>query len=563
MIEEKILIVEDDEDLPELWKEELEEAGDQCTKVIVAASYSEAVEYAAAGDIAYCLLDLGLPEHRGEDPVEIRDPDVCKWGFAALREISAQNPHVDVAIVSRFADQRAVTKVQSRLLREGLPIRRILNKNLHAEDESLAADWYLAKIKADTHGLDDLADTFQRLGLRVVHPLERRLARILWQKAEPRRTGPLPIIVLRGETRAGKDRWAAAFAEFLNVRDPNQDRRPVARIDVGHLGGRQSGEAARIDLFGCRNFQNMADAAGVFERATAYRRANRFVHQLQQGAAGGVLARSGDDVDYGASSVAHLVEFGNLPTECQQLLLSVLDSNAGTGATVQPAGGGGLSLPVGCAVVLTTNADIENRVVPSDQLVPGALRSDLYRRLRKEPDGWLEVPSLRVMGSDAVFAHLQHALNAVAERPVKIRPGTKRLLDDLCEEGRLDMEGINTIVTAFVRSGDRMLMTEHVRPAMELESTVLKPHPPANRPPEGFRETIRKKFSGRRREGLLGLLNHMEDPNVAAPELKWTYSEAGQINKRLKEMGIPLAVRKEQGGSYYLERVHTRESTGS
>ena len=117
-----------------------------------------------------------------------------------------------IAIVSRFANNQAVARVKSKLVQEGLPLKRVLDKNLHANVDGLSPLWYLEKIQQDVCGLQPLASVLQRAGLRVVHPLERRLARMLWRKAGASPEWPRPVVVLRGPTRSGKDRWADAFS---------------------------------------------------------------------------------------------------------------------------------------------------------------------------------------------------------------------------------------------------------------------------------------------------------------------------------------------------------------
>lgn len=464
MFKEKILIVEDDEILPGFWEEEILAIGDEATEVLKARSYEEAVKLAASRDISYCLLDLGLPKRAGEKPVEVDDPEVCKWGIETLRALARTNPQIEVSIVSRFANHRSVARIKSSLKNEGLPFTRVLDKNLHARDTSQDPHWYLEKIKQDVHGLNEMAGHLAKIGLRVVHPLERRIARRLWRKAGMAYASPLPVIVLRGDTRSGKDHWAEAFSTFIEAQNPNPRRAPMAKLDLGQIGGASSGEAAKISLFGCRNFQDLDDAAGIFERATAYKRTTKgkssYVHESQNSQQR--LARPTDEVDLEACNVAHLVEFGNLPTECQQLLLTVLDSNPSTGGRIIPAGAGNDWLRVGCPVVLSTNARIEERVERSDSLTSNGLREDLYRRLSREPGGWIHLPSLGELGEKAFFSHLRLALQHACGDSVEISPGTIPMLADFYEQGLFDMEAINLMISSVSQSGDRWLMDEHV-----------------------------------------------------------------------------------------------------
>ena len=206
----------------------------------------------------------------------------------------------------------------------------------------------------------------------------------------------------------------------------------------------------------------MADAEGVFERATAYQRGGQLIHKMHGSKS---LARARDAVFYPESGVAFLRELGNLPDEGQQWLLGVLDSNPEIGGRIQPAGAGGEELGIGCAMVFTTNAAIESRVVRSDACGPGDFREDLFRRLFGEHDSWLEVPSLERMGAIAFFEHLDVALKLAGGRSVSDLPETKAHLDAVAE-GSMDMDTIKRIVSAFKESGDSVLMPGHILPLL-------------------------------------------------------------------------------------------------
>ena len=83
----------------------------------------------------------------------------------------------------------------------------------------------------------------------------------------------------------------------------------------------------------------------------------------------------------------------------------------------------------------------------------------MFLRLIVEQEGWLTVPSLDKMGPRAFWEHLEGALGS----GVQVSPSGKVWLDWLTE-GPVDMETVNGIVNAFSRSGDRVLMAEHIIP---------------------------------------------------------------------------------------------------
>ena len=446
-------------------KQEIEKVGDKATRVFIAGSYSEAKRCIDKRRYYYCVLDLGLPEHRYGNPIGIADPNVCRWGFAVFREIKEQCPDVEVSILSRFIGDPAVTAMEKKLLGEGLRPRAVWNKNRHCEEPGLRSDWYVDKIKRDVGGLDQkLVTLLGKVGVRVVHPLERRLARGLWQRSGAKLEWPRPVVVLRGETRSGKDKWAEGFSAFIDARHPltgGEKRRRGSR-DLGQVSGPAGGESGKVALFGCRNFGGqVADTPGVFEQATAYLREGRQVDTFGGRAR---LAKRDDAVDYDRSGVAFLRELGNLPGECQQLLLGVLDSNPEIGGRIRPAGATGEELRIGCAMVFTTNAAIEERVRESDACRPGEFREDLFRRLRK-PDSWFEVPSLARMGAAAFFKHLEVALGAARREPVELASGTEAYLQEAADGG-VDMDTVNGIVLAFRESSDTVLMPEHIVPVL-------------------------------------------------------------------------------------------------
>ena len=64
--------------------------------------------------------------------------------------------------------------------------------------------------------------------IRAIHPLERRIARRLWKKAGQKYDRwPVPIIVIRGEPRSGKDAWANVFIKFIEGQKNPQNQRII------------------------------------------------------------------------------------------------------------------------------------------------------------------------------------------------------------------------------------------------------------------------------------------------------------------------------------------------
>lgn len=457
MIKETVLLVEDDEQLPLAWKAAILESADSATDVVIARSYEEALVAARTGQIAYAVVDLGLPRRQGGDVVEIEPDDVCSLGFSLLRSLQEWNPSIEITVASRFSDNARVADLKNQLvLQEDSPIRRVFNKNADPD--------YLEKILEDTQGLGELMPYLEKAGVRAIHPLERRLARRLWQKAGVTADAwPMPILVVRGDSRAGKGAWARAFVQFVNARRPSHTRPEPAPLDLGQLTGRGGGDSTAVDLFGARNYQGISDCAGIFERATRYKgRAGQ--RTSQRG-----LASASDVVDYHNSGVACLDELGNLPVDLQPMLLAVLDSNPRSGGRVTPAGGSGRPIAIGCSIVFMTNSELESRVAKSEIAEDGELREDLFRRLRAEPDGWLTVPSLSELGPEVVFEHLDAALRADGLGTVDVSDSARLLLRTAVEQDTdlVTMETIRTVVEQFRRTGGARLTDEHVLPAVQ------------------------------------------------------------------------------------------------
>jgi hypothetical protein len=480
---EKILLVEDDAERMIVWKSEIEEVIDGDTEILTARSLDEVEQKAGSGDIAYCVLDLGLPRVFGEAPVGVDGDENCELGFEALRFICKNNPLVEVSIVSAFSDVDKVASVKSGLAMDGFPIRRVENKDNDPD--------YMDRIKPDVVGLDAIKASLDTVSIRAIHPLERRIARRLWKKANQYSDiWPAPIIVLRGEPRSGKDAWARAFISFIQVQRPNDDRVPEFNYDLGKLSGEYAGDSGKRDLFGSRGYGgNYPDCAGAFEKASAYVRNGRLIHELSD--PGERLARPDDRVDFAASNVVWLNELGNLPRECQKLILGVLDSNPQLGGRVVPTGSQGEPIHIGCSVVFTTNANIEDNVVSSNSDVNiGEIREDLYLRLRGEPDGWVEIPSMGELGYQTFRNHLGEALKAAIGSDVDVSASTERLLSEAFERNlsSLSMQTIKTIVASYSQTRGRRLSDEHVMPALQVRASRGK-HSTSLRKPKTVNNT--------------------------------------------------------------------------
>ena len=172
-----------------------------------------------------------------------------------FRAVKGRCPDVDVSILSRFSGDEAVTRVVMELEKGGLWPRNVWNKNLrnNGPGTESRANWYVKKIKEDVGGLDQrLVESLRGVGVRVVHPLERRLARALWRRSGAALEWPRPVVVLRGETRSGKDMWARAFSAFIDARHPltGGAKRREGSLDLGQVSGRSGGESGKIALFG-------------------------------------------------------------------------------------------------------------------------------------------------------------------------------------------------------------------------------------------------------------------------------------------------------------------------
>lgn len=450
MIKDHILLVEDDEVILHTTAEWLREVVDGHTVVHTGRSYAEAMKHVSQRNLTYCIVDLGLPAETYGRAVEVGPGEACELGFRLIDDILRLNPFAEVVIASRFSDHQAVQQVKNRVvLQPGARVRRVLNKTL---DEN-----YLDRIEEDIKGLDgQIGEILKRLGVRAVHPLERRIVRRLWALAKRPVTGwPTPRVVIRGESRSGKDTWADVFSEFVDVLRPHPDRPDTQRVDIGTLP--VDGEGARVALFGMRKFDRQ-QAAGIFEKATFYRRQNR-----QHFRPGHDLATPRDRPVYEAGAVAILREIGNLRIELQPLLLSALDTSPLHGGIIQTAGEP-ISIRVGCSFVFTTNAAIEERVVSSERAGPGEFREDLYRRLRAEPSEWLYVPSIHDLGMDGLLAHLRARLRMSGGEEPEIAPSAIALLQTALDRKlpELTMEAVDGIANNYRPGDDLRIVDDHI-----------------------------------------------------------------------------------------------------
>jgi DNA-binding NtrC family response regulator len=428
-MKETILIVEDDPSTSKLIRQSIQTVGDDATNILEAASSDEAIKHAKSGRIFYCALDLGLPQTKGGKIVELDEK--CRLGFAVLRELLSKNRHVEVRVLSRHTD---ISQIRDLLKREFSDDARILSP----QDKNKDGD-YLEKVAHDVMGLADMRPALDAQQIRALHPLERRLARRLWKIANIQWTWPTPRIVFRGESQMGKDWWAKGLVEFRARRHQCANRVQFREYDLGKI--RDAGDSPIVTLFGAANYQGIRGShKGLFEKAT---------HHDANG-----------QPDFHRSNFAILSELGNLPADCQPLLLEVLRTGR-----VTKAGAGNSDIPVGCGFIFTTNARLEKRIAASDSAVGGQLRRDLFERLSVTPDNWLFVPSFADMGCDAFFEHLRSALEAQVGNRYEIAPIAQAVIEDAFEKTPQDFtqRSIETIVQSFFGSGSSRLDADHVR----------------------------------------------------------------------------------------------------
>jgi len=466
-MKETILIVEDEDSTRKLLEKTAKSVGDSATDIRLARSFAEAIQQARKGDISYCALDLGLPMAAGAAPLEVSQD--CQLGFEVLEELLEHNPFVEVRVLSRFTDHHRICKLLSKRLGDDPRILGALDKN---NDRNFASQF-----GEEVMGLNDLQSTLKELNIRVVHPLERRLARKLWKFAGIPWERTTPRCVLRGESQMGKDQWAKALVKFRNVRQPCASRVEFQSCDLGQI--RDAGDGPLIRLFGAENYQNIKGShPGLFEEATGYD-----------------TSRS---PDFNRSNFVILSELGNLPAKCQPLLLEVLREGK-----VTRAGPSNKSRRVGCGFIFTTNANLEERVVRSDQAGEGDLREDFFNRLNLTPENWVYVPSFKEMGLEAFFDHLHLALEAELEAKFEIAPMANAVIEDAFQNGDQDFThaSIKSIVDSFLASGSDRLHADHLKPGIRrtrrsptVPSTAPVPgsEPEPNARTESLREQIKE-----------------------------------------------------------------------
>lgn len=464
MIQERVLIVEDRRELAIEFRDAICCVADESTTVEIAHTFHDGVSAAKKRDLAYCVLDLNVPERLGVDP---KTDDDVELGFRLLEHICRTNPFAEIVIASRWADEKKVSVLRNRLWMQGYPVRDVFNKN----EES---DVLIQTLESDLRGLAQLKDHFAGRGVGVFHPLERRLVRRLWEKAAiPTTRWPTPLCMLRGNAGAGKSRWAVEYCELVSFVRRNPARRSYIELDCGQLSSSESSVDPQITLFGARNFQNVRDCAGVFERATSYND-------------NASLASGKSAVNFADSGTVILQEFANLPFDCQRLLLTVLDRNEHTGGRMTPAGGGQESIPIGCSVLLTTNTDLESRIVDSAHAEPGDLNEALFQRLAYGKDSWMHVPSMAEMGFDTFVAHLQWQISRLGYSDVEIAPNALHLLDEVFAQygDSMNVRAAESIGRAFAhdQSNPTRLRHGHVTAGLaylrlQSRSTITKPQP--------------------------------------------------------------------------------------
>ena len=464
---EKILIVEDDPIVIRNLSARIAALQDDVLEVLVAKNVEDAKKEALAGDLTYALVDLQLPEKEGH---EAGEPD-NERGFEVLSTIHKHNPFALAFVMTRFEADKGIA---GRLAREcGRDfVRAIFNKN---DDRD-----YIDRICNELGGIRELEPAFKATGLRVIHPLERRLARRLREVASRYQSSwPTPCVLLLGPPGSGKDQWARALIEIRNVLSPAPSRvNALDPIDCGVISTLGAGDSAKIELFGSHNYQRTPATAGPFENSTVY--------------------ASNGGVDYQRSNFVVLTEFGNLPHECQRLLLQTMDSNPHNGGRITRAGAGRMVRHIGCGFILTTNAPLKSRIAESADAEAGELRADLARRIQF----WISVPSFQEMGSEAFIAHLKSAIDEECEKNWSWAATAKATLklEFQRRPAVFNQDSIRRIRDAFVHTGESRLRWDHLVAGIDESQARSEQVPPStietgeSQPVEKIREDVAKLF---------------------------------------------------------------------
>lgn len=258
---------------------------------------------------------------------------------------------------------------------------------------------------------------------------------------------------------------------------------PATRVDsqsydLGQI--RSAGDSPIVTLFGATNYQGIRGShPGLFERATGY------------GANG--------QPDFNRSNFAILSELGNLPADCQPLLLELLREGC-----VTRAGAGNQRVGIGCGFIFTTNAHLEERVVHSDTAGEGGFRADLFKRLNLTEE-WIFVPNFKQMGCEAFLSHLRLALEAEFGNNYEIAPIAEDLINDAFNDADQEFThaSIQAITHSFVSSGSNRLTGDHLKSVIRRSRVAGVASAPKGRSAEGvsnevFREEIKN---------ALGLIN--------------------------------------------------------
>jgi len=459
----KVLVVED-EDIGDTLVKVLQHKSRGVMEILRARSTEQAIALGEKGDIAYCTVDLQLPEREGR---QVTGESDNRWGFDVIRALSRTNKDIVFSIVSNYAEREVAPELE-KLRGEGATIRHVIDKGLDSD-----ALKYLYDEIGHPEGL---TEALKSAGTRVVHLKEYRLARRLWRKAAPVQDGwtNVPKLTLLGPSQMGKDHWARTFARFRWLQLGNDARvESFVEDDLGTIGGSDSGLSPHVRLFGARllNFAG-GNSAGILARATAYKDRNPLWP-----AEGDWLPNGCDQPDFKLSRTVILEEIGNLPTDLQPLLLGVTHKGGGR---ISPQGVAHGPVQIGCPIVFTTNAQLT--VVESAKAGDREFREDFYLRLTTQPDGVLVVPSFADMGIGAFFAHVDGALRDAGATGIEWASSARGPVVEAFanDPTAFRMITVSKIVDAYLdRPGGRILW-DHVQNAITLPTGASRRVPAAS-----------------------------------------------------------------------------------
>ncbi len=213
----------------------------------------------------HALLDLQLHE----------DSVSAHQGFEVLRFIRLNNLDITAVILSSFTDDDEARAIKKRLRDIGVEADEVINKR----HRDLLPELLRSQLVSVARELEELEPMMYARSLRMEN-LIRQLKVYLEQAVPIDEDEILPSILIGGDYGSGKSSLVDALPIIAGSR--NVDGRQVQRLNRRLVTqnaaiSAASGEGYRIDMMGTREFQNVPDARGLFERATLYRgRENKF-----------------------------------------------------------------------------------------------------------------------------------------------------------------------------------------------------------------------------------------------------------------------------------------------